>query len=156
MVKTVAVKETNLQENFVQPRFLRNIKNEEETRQLSCYPEHSDCLFLEHGTDDQDIYLREQTEIKRSLFEMVTSMEMGLANAQADQGFRGLSADTAIINRGSLKSVTTLNVLRTAMTVISVSCSTFFFSIRHLQPFMSLSRLILEIPRSHTRTHHSR
>jgi hypothetical protein len=32
----------------------------------------------------------------------------------------------------------------------------FVFSIRHLQPFMNLSRLILEVPRSHTRTHHSR
>ena len=30
------------------------------------------------------------------------------------------------------------------------------FSIRHLQPFMSFSLLILEVPRSHTRTHHSR
>ena len=29
-------------------------------------------------------------------------------------------------------------------------------SIRHLQPFMSFSLLILEVPRSHTRTHHSR
>ena len=29
-------------------------------------------------------------------------------------------------------------------------------SIRHLQPFMSLIRLILEVPRSHTMTHHSR
>jgi hypothetical protein len=39
-------------------------------------------------------FLRHQIEIKRSLFEMVTSVETGLANAQADQSFRGLPADT--------------------------------------------------------------
>jgi hypothetical protein len=38
--------------------------------------------------------LPEQLEIKRSLFKMVTSVEMGLVNTQADQSFRGLSADT--------------------------------------------------------------
>jgi hypothetical protein len=42
--------------------------------------------------------LREQIEIKRSLFEMVTSVAMGLSNAQADQSFRGLSAYTTVIN----------------------------------------------------------
>ena len=31
-----------------------------------------------------------------------------------------------------------------------------YSTIRHLQPFMSLSGLILEVPRSHTRRHHSR
>jgi hypothetical protein len=39
-------------------------------------------------------FLCDQIEIKRSLFEMVTSVEMGLANAQADQSFCGISADT--------------------------------------------------------------
>ena len=32
----------------------------------------------------------------------------------------------------------------------------FFFSIRHLQLFTRLGLLLLEVPRSHTRTHHSR
>jgi hypothetical protein len=36
---------------------------------------------LEHGTDIQDISLRDQIEIKRSLYEKVTSVEMGPANA---------------------------------------------------------------------------
>jgi hypothetical protein len=41
---------------------------------------------------------------------------------------------------------------------LSAFCWIFFAysSIRHLQPLMSLNRLILEVPRSHTVTHYSR
>ena len=61
-------------------------RNEEETRQRAAAQDS-----LEHGTDNQDISLRDQIEIKRSLYEKVTYVEMGPAHAQADRSFRGLS-----------------------------------------------------------------
>ena len=51
-------------------------RNEEETRQRAATQDS-----LEHGTDNRDISLRDQIEIKRSLFEKVTFVEMGPANA---------------------------------------------------------------------------
>ena len=51
-------------------------RNEEETRQRAAAQDS-----LEHGTDNRDISLRDQIEIKRSLYEKLTFVEMGPANA---------------------------------------------------------------------------
>jgi hypothetical protein len=52
------------------------------------------AFFLNMAQMTKTFPLRDQIEIKRNLFEMVTSVEMRLANSQADQSFRGPSADT--------------------------------------------------------------
>ena len=52
------------------------------------------AFFLNMAQMIKTFPLRDQIEIKRSLFEMVTSVEMRLANSQADKSFRGPSADT--------------------------------------------------------------
>jgi hypothetical protein len=63
------------------------------------------------------------------------------------------SYETAISTELRCDADRNLSLLRLLFIIIIIII---YSSVWHLQPFMSLSRLILEVPRSHTRTHHSR